>query len=73
MLMVKQPKSTVLVVLYPEDESIMILIIVGKLLPVHRAYHLRRPEISYGYYTFNSEAWPYLYQLQITVNERLFP
>jgi len=55
MLMVKQSKSTVLVVLYPEDDRIMIIIIVGKLLPVHRAYHLRRPEISYGYVTFNSE------------------
>lgn len=54
-LIVKQSKSTVLVLLDPEDDSIMILLIVGKLLPVHKAY-LRRPEISYWYDTFNSEA-----------------
>jgi len=43
MLIVKQSKSTVLVLLDPEDDNI----IVGKVLPVHRAYLLRRPEISY--------------------------
>jgi hypothetical protein len=47
MFMVKQSKSIVRVLLDPEDYSIMILLIVGKLSSVHWAYHLRSPEISY--------------------------
>jgi hypothetical protein len=47
MFIVKQSKSTVLVLLDPEDDNIMILLIIGKVLLVHRAYHLRRPEIFY--------------------------
>lgn len=68
MLMVKQSESKLLALLDPEDDNIMILLIFGKPLPMQRAYHLRRLEISYGYYTFNSEtqstaAWPHLYGL----------
>jgi hypothetical protein len=76
-LMVKQSKSTVLALLDHEGGSIMILLISSKLLPIDRAYYLRRPEILYGYYTFNGKAyspaaWPHLYGLQIRLTNGCF-
>jgi hypothetical protein len=45
-LRVKQSKSTLLLLLDPEDDSIMVLQNCGNYLPVLRAFHLRRLEVS---------------------------